>query len=689
MLIEFGELKFETIGEKIRLVSAFGFSVMDKNLGFFTEVQIAGENHDIHGGAKQFMSSEGEKLDYVSHDIKDNQLTIVQRDDLIEVTSHFIAYQNTNAIRIFNVVKNITQSPLIIESVNSFSLYGLGKNGIDSVDNISLYRFTNSWHVECQPRRASFYDLGLFRGNHRSMKRISGINTGSWSTKEELPQAIIEDTESGNFFMFQIESNGSWYWEIGENVSELYLYLGGPNQHFNQWSKRIEPGEEFETVKVACVSGKNLNSALANMTVYRRHIVRRNPADSNLPTIFNEYMYLSWDNPNEKITREIAPAVAAAGIEYYNIDCGWHNEEDSVYPYVGHWNESKKRFPSGLKKTIDFLHSLGLKAGLWIEPESFGYLCKGMEDIYDDGCFFYRNGKRVLNMGRYQLDFRNPKVTAYLDNVFKRMIEEYGVDYIKIDCNQCAGPGTERNSDSLGDGLLSHNRAYLKWLGKITDKYPDVILETCASGGQRLDYANLSLHSIQSVSDQTDYKKFPYIAGNMLSAVLPEQAGVWSYPVTDVSLIKEDYDKAVTDEFVIFNMINSLLGRLHLASRIDLLSEKHLKIIKDGIRYYNSIAPFKKNSVPYFPLGFTDFRKELIASGFISQDKLFLSVWNLNGTGTKKIPLEDITVSNAKIAFPENSTTPFEFGDHMLNIYFDAPYVARFFELDIKNNKVK
>ena len=142
-------------------------------------------------------------------------------------------------------------------------------------------------------------------------------------------------------------------------------------------------GEKFETVKVAVANGKSLNDVIKEMTVYRRHIVRYNRADVSLPTIFNEYMHLSWDSPNEDQTFKIAKEVSKFGVDYYVIDCGWHNEEDGniIYPYVGQWKESKKRFPHGIKYTIDYIHSLGMKAGLWLEPEIIGYLCEECRSI--------------------------------------------------------------------------------------------------------------------------------------------------------------------------------------------------------------------------------------------------------------------------------------------------------------------
>lgn len=102
-----------------------------------------------------------------------------------------------------------------------------------------------------------------------------------------------------------------------------------------------------------------------------------------------------------------------------------------------------------------------------------------------------------------------------------------------MDYNIEPGIGTELNADSAGDGLLGHNRAYLKWLDGIFVKYPDLVIENCSSGGLRMDYAMLSRYSIQSTSDQEDYIRYATIAANSPMALTPEQAAIWSYPLTE------------------------------------------------------------------------------------------------------------------------------------------------------------
>ena len=123
-----------------------------------------------------------------------------------------------------------------------------------------------------------------------------------------------------------------------------------------------------------------------------------------------------------------------------------------------------------------------------------GIHCPIANQLPDDW-FFMRHGKRVIDHGRYQLDFRNPAVREFADGVIRRLVEEYGAGYIKMDYNINAGIGTQRAADSAGDGLLSHNRAYLEWLDHIFIIYPDLIIENCGSGGMRINDALLTRHS--------------------------------------------------------------------------------------------------------------------------------------------------------------------------------------------------
>lgn len=684
--INFYDLTFSLVDDKILLTDIGRFA--KNETGRFCEVQVAGENKKAFG-VKMINSSECDKLVYVSHSISPQKLIIIQKSQLVEVTSTFIRYDDSNSFRVRTSVKNITDSDLVLEEVSAFVFSGIGS--VNAGNDIEITRFSQSHHAECQPITDSFEHLGFFPSSPQYLKKFCVNNVGSWSTKEHLPQGILHNKAIGEMLMFQIECNNSWYYEIGTMNESYYLYMSGANSTNSAWSKRLYPNEEYESVSVSIALGKTLNEVLGHMTRHRRHLAGKCDADKNIPAIFNEYMHLSWDSPSEDNVKKYAPVVAKTGCEYYVIDCGWHDEADPkiIYHYVGKWRESNIRFPSGVKATLDYIKSLNMKPGLWIEPESVGWKSEIIDYYNDNTCFFCRHGKPVVIKNRRFLDYRHPKVIEYMTESIRYMVEDLGAEYIKFDYNQDCAIGTEIDAILPGDGLESASRAYLNWIDSLRIMFPQVVFETCSAGGMRMDYATLSHFSIVSTSDQIRYQKYPYIAGNVLAAVLPEQAAVWSYPVDSkiegFTPTVEWVDQNVSNEQIIMNMVNGLVGRIHLSSHIELFSDEKLALIKEGITYYNLLKDIKKTAVPYMPLGLTRFGKELVASGLMTDYRLYLAVWNLDGDQTVHIPLNDVVPVSVKIGYPGNSQIQATINGNTLVIEFTEKIQAVMLEIELNN----
>ena len=689
--IIFKDLRFTVLEDgKVVMPEGFGTApAADENAlklkKSLAEIQCAGDNHPGFGGShKRFGTLENSLQKYVSHSIQGNCLTIVTRSKRLQVESVFCASEGTNAIRTYNKITNISEEEVILESANSAMLIGFG-GGTKDLKDLYFHEFTACHHYENQPKVSSFRDLYLFRPS-ATFRRV---NIGSKATATYFPQGIVENRKTGRFIMFQIESDNDWYYELAPATNDdFYLYLSGPDAMYHSWCKKLAPGAVYVTVPATVAYGDSLNDVVAQMTIYRRTLLPYSEPDAHLPVIFNEYMHLAWNAPYEHVTKALVPEVAKLGVEYYVIDCGWHDDVDpgDIYNYTGCWYESRDRFPAGIAAMADFVHSHGMKLGLWIEPEVVGQYCKEMLDYYDDDCFLTRNGKKVLEMGRYFLDMRHPKVRAYLNEVIDRMCIEYKADYIKFDYNEECGPGTEFDSDSLGDGLQAHCAARAEWVQEISRRHPNVIFENCASGGQRLDYKTMSMHTLCSTSDQVHYYLYPYIVANLFTAVLPEQAAVWSYPVN--SSIYDNHgaegsDALVTEELVVMNMMNALLGRIHLASRINLLAENKLELIKEGIRYYNYMTPYKKNCVPYLPLGYANVGDGTVAVGIRTEDKLFLGVWNLHGDKDIEIPMAGLTAKSAKVGYPVKLDTEYCLKDNVLQVHFTEDEQSRLFEIEL------
>ena len=484
--------------------------------------------------------------------------------------------------------------------------------------------------------------------------------------------AMAENTRLGLSWFWQIEHNGSWYWEIS-NVSardnyadDVYAYLGGPDDlHSAAW-KNLGPGETYQTVPVAvgCVRG-GFTEAVQALTRYRRAVCLK-PRNSNppCPVIFNDYMNCLWGDPTEANELPMIAAAAKSGCEYYVIDAGWYADlHEDWSQTLGSWQTSSTRFPRGLKFLLDQVRQAGMVPGLWLEPEVAGP--KSILAQKPDNWFLVRHGKRVLKNSRLLLDFRNPQVRLYLDQVIARLVNDYGVGYIKMDYNVDSLQGTELNADSFGQGLLEHNRAHLGWLDGILDRYPELVIENCGSGGGRMDYAMLSRLQIQSMTDQENYVKLPAILVGASAAVLPEQLAIWSYP-----LAKADADQAS------FNMVTAMMCRIHQSGRLDSLSPQAAAQVAEGVRIYKDVL--RKHisaAVPFYPLGtsdVTDF-KAPVALGMRSLEQTLLGVWRIDAPATTQVAL---ATSNAKLLYPTDLGIKITAEQGTLNVEFPRSRMA-------------
>lgn len=602
------------------------------------EIHFSGENQNDHHGSKHTGSMPGNRLKFADWKDKRNtigrKLEIVQMDEVtgVKVTSHFQFYDSIPVVRTWTEAENQGKTAVGLEYISSFTLTGIDKGGLsDRNEKIQLHIPHNTWFGEAQWERYSLPDLGLHHVNEFSMKRLSISSIGTWSTSQYAPVGILENTETGTSLFWQIEHNGSWHWEISDMADLLYLQLSGPTEQEHQWWKELQPGESFISVTAAIGSAVGgFDQATQYLTAYRRAIRRPNRDNETLPVIFNDYMNCLFGDPTTAKLIPLINAAAEAGCEYYCIDSGWYSDGE-WWDGVGEWMPSKARFPGGIKAVIDYIRSKNMVPGLWLELEVMGIQCHLASEVPDDW-FFCRHGKRVIDHSRYQLDYSNPEVRAFADSVMDRLVKEYGVGYIKMDYNINAGVGTEIAADSFGDGLLEHNRAYLKWIDRIFERYPNLVIENCGSGGMRMDYALLSRHSIQSTSDQTDYRKNGVIAAASASLVTPEQSAVWSYPL-------QQGDR----EEVIFNMINAILLRIHQSGHLAEISSERFELVKEAIQYYKSIRHHITQALPFWPLGTPSFYDGWTSFGLHSGDVRYIAVWrNKAKKETCVIPLQEL-----------------------------------------------
>ncbi|WP_217591747.1 glycoside hydrolase family 36 protein [Cohnella sp. GbtcB17] len=658
------------------------------------ELQFAGENKDAHHGVKHIESLPGKRMVYRSHSLEPHdegtRLSVVATDPVtgVEAMANLQFHRDIPIATVWTVVTNRGAEPIGLEYASTFALNGLAKEGPGSWgDKMRLHLPHNSWYGELQWRSALLPELGLSPVNRFTLKRVGASSLGSWSSAEYLPMGCLENEATGTSLFWQIEHNGSWHWEIGDHFyrsiddastdeGHLYLRLGGPTEQESHWFKRLAPGESFETVPAAVGAAPgDLTDAARYLTEYRRKIVRPHEDHERLSVIFNDFMNCLFGDPTSDKIMPLVDAAAEAGCEIYCIDAGWYADGE-WWDGVGEWLPSQARFPNGIEEVIARIRERGMIPGLWLELEVMGVNCPLAATVPDDW-FFCRHGRRAIDNGRYQLDYRHPAVRAYASGVVRRLVETYGVGYIKMDYNINIGVGNETNADSFGDGLLQHNRAYLAWLEETMDAYPQLVIEHCSSGGMRLDYAMLRRHPVASVSDQTDARKLAVIAAASPTALLPVQAAIWSYPLM-----------AGDREETIFNMANAMLLRIHQSGHLAELDSERKALVAEGIAVYKTIRSELRRATPFWPLGIPRFGDGWIALGMRSGHRAFMTVWRLNGPyDTADLPLAELggDAASVRCLYPAAEAVPLELdvNRRQLRVTLCRPYTARVLEFEL------
>lgn len=682
-----GVLKFQHFSN--RSLKKDNFHIQNEDGFLPLEIQVSGSDRPLERhGNKYIVTSPGYRMKYVSHSDMRNQygrkleITLADEETRIQAILHLQFFNGTKVIRIWNKVKNCGRELCILEYVSSFNYLGVDKEGIKMRDEkLELYVPHNSWQREMNWEKYSLAELGFSQtqpdAQQRSSKRITVTNVGNWSTKEHLPMGLLENTETKSILYWQIEHNGSWHWEIGDQSGHVYIQMSGPSERESHWYKQLKYNEEFETVPVSVgITEGSFDEAVQELTKYRRIIRRPNKDNQKLSVIFNDYMHCLWGSPSTEKELTLIQAARAAGCEYYVIDAGWYSA-GSWWDNVGEWEESRERFPNGLIEVLDVVREAGMIPGLWLELEVMGINCPKVKE-FEKECFFVRHGEKVYDRSRYQLDFRHPKVQKYATDIIESLVRVYGIGYIKMDYNIEPGIGTEINADSVGEGLLGHERAYLEWLDTIFERYPSLVIENCSSGGLRIDYAMLKRYSIQSTSDMEDYKMYATIAVNAASGLTPEQAAVWSYPLQHSQ--KEE---------IIFNMVNSMLLRVHQSGQLDKIPNEHFELVREGINYYKQIRHIIREGLPFWPFGFSRFKDTILSFGIVRKEEIIVALWRRGGEKSCiKLPLTKYKGRDIKFicAYPKEECVPFFWNSEegILEVKLAEKYMARVFYCSIK-----
>ncbi|MFC4779504.1 glycoside hydrolase family 36 protein [Paenibacillus sp. GCM10023252] len=564
--------------------------------------------------------------------------------------SHFIP--GAAVIRQRTTVTNFGSSPHLLTHLSSANVNGIASDGIRSWEDpnkIKVHYARQAWHGEGQWRSANLEELGLYKGSvHPPSNTIRFSSVGSFSTGQYLPMLVIEDMETSKVWYMQVETSTAWNMEIGfrgsweDDSGSLYMHADGGSERFGGWKKQLLPGESYTTVPVAYgVTEGGFDEAVRELTLYRRLALKpANAWKEEFPLVYNDFMNGIWGLPTREKLVPLIEGAAKAGAEVFCIDAGWFMEHtDAPVQRLGDWDPVEERFgEDGLQGVLDYIKGHGMIPGIWLEIE----MCHVESSLYakPDEWFLLRNGRRIGGPDRVFLNFGHSEVREYFHQLFQRLAS-WGIGYVKNDYNDFI-PGADSDQAGTDDGLQSAMEAFYSFIDEVRAKHPNLILENCGSGAMREDYAVLSHFHVQSTSDQEVYHQYPSIIQGSLAAVLPEQAGIWSYPYpllfldqkTPEIVYSEAYQQQMRNgEQTIFNLVNGLCGNMVLAGHLNAADDYNMKLIQEGAALYKQERAHIRSSIPVYPTGMLRIKDKSSwgSLGLLSEDgsRMLLAVWKL------------------------------------------------------------
>lgn len=319
---------------------------------------------------------------------------------------------------------------------------------------------------------------------------------------------------SGEVYATTLVYSGNFAINVEKGEFEGVRVNSGINPFNFQW--RLEPGETFtcpEALQVFSQKGLNGMSQIWHKFV-KQKISPEQFEDQTRPTYLNSWEAAYFD-VNEKVVVDLANKAKSLGLEMLVLDDGWFTARNDDTSSLGDWFSDPDKFPNGVEAVARQVNELGLKFGLWFEPEMVNERSQLFNDHPD---WIIHVPNRKLSTGRYQyvLDLSRSDVIEYLYERIDSFLSCGHIDYVKWDMNRTM---TEVGSAALSDQQQQETaHRYMLGLynlvGRITQKHPQVLFENCASGGNRFDLGMLRYMAQGWVSDMSEpIGRLPIING--------------------------------------------------------------------------------------------------------------------------------------------------------------------------------
>lgn len=429
---------------------------------------------------------------YVDNEDDAATLSIDLVDRLIglSVTLNYTVFADKPAVAHSVVIGNNGADALSVERAMSLSL--------DLPDSdYDMTEFTGAWSRERHPRTQHL---------HYGTQQIESLRNASGHFANPVAAfarpGASEDHGEVIGLAFEYSGNFDLHAEVDTyDVTRLQL---GINERGFAW--HLEPGETFQTPEALIAYSDEGYDGMSRAfhRLVLDNIVRGAWKRRERPILINNWEATYFDFDEDKLV-DIARTAKQAGVELFVLDDGWFGARNNDTAGLGDWTPNPTRLPQGLAGLSKRINDLGLKFGLWFEPE----MVNKDSDLYRaHPDWAVHTPGRHMNHGRneFLLNFANKDVVDNIYGQMSRLLDEANIAYIKWDMNRFVSEGYDvtRGAEHQGEAYHRYILGVYDLLERLLQRFPDLIIEGCASGGGRFDMGMLYYTPQIWCSDDTD-----------------------------------------------------------------------------------------------------------------------------------------------------------------------------------------
>lgn len=467
------------------------------------------------------------------------------------------------------------------------------------------------------------YDLLTFYGRHameRTMQRepvthgshVIGSVRGT-SSHQYNPMMILADENTtdqyGNCYAMSFVYSGNFKGEtLKDQFGQTRALMGLQDEMF---SYPLAEGETFYTPEVLLTfSGSGMNLLSQNLhRCIRQHICRGKYKESVRPVLVNSWEASYFDFDGDTLY-ELAKEAKYAGIDMLVLDDGWFGKRDDDNSGLGDWFVNEKKLGGTLGDLIKKINDLGVKFGIWVEPE----MISEDSDLYrehPDWALTIPGRNPVHARNQLVLDFSRKEVVDHIFDQICKVLDQGNIEYVKWDMNRSLMDVFSRGTEDQGRVMYDYVLGLYDFLERIVTRYPDLLIEGCSGGGGRFD-AGMMYYTPQIwCSDNTD----------ALDRLQIQYGTSFGYPVSAVGSHVSAVPNHQTGRITSLHTrgVVAMAGTFGYELNLGKLSEEEKQEIRLQVEEYRKFAPLIQTGL-YYRLS-DPAREEYAAWAFVSEDQ--------------------------------------------------------------------